>query len=291
MGKAKKTPARRALEWTFTAAVLAGLAYLVFVMGFRAYPVLSDSMEPLVQRGDMVLYVNPDTSPPSQGDVIVFTPNLDADTTLPVVHRWVDTAPDGTIITQGDNNDRRDPWRTTAADVNGVVIGYLPLHNLRNSWTIPVAGAVLGFVIITYILMAFTGRKENKEENLVADAYMSPRRIVKHQKESARTTAIRAEKKQKQRTPEPPPLDWYSGGEDIPNSPPRYPWLEPAVKIVKPATVNETNIFIDILNNPQPPKPVRPRRTVHQNVTLPPEPADIYWAKPDGLPKRPQRNT
>jgi signal peptidase I len=273
-----------------TLATLAFIVYGTVVLGFRASPVMSDSMSPLVKQGDMVLYVNTNAITPKQNDVIIFTANLDATTTIPVVHRWVKTSPQGNIVTKGDNNERADPWVTKETDINGVMVGYLPLHVLRNPWTIPVAGTVLGFVIISYMLMAFTGRKPEKE-NTVADAYTSPRRIVKHQPESARTTALKADKKTKPRKPTPTPLDWYSGGENIPNSPPRYPWLEPVVKIVKPTTINETNTFAPFIKKAAHPIPVIPEGWTPRNITLPPEPEDIYYITPKNLPERPKRNT
>lgn len=288
--KKRKTPLRHAIEWVVALALGAGFLYAVMVTGIRVSPVVSDSMRPQFERGDAVLYVNTATRAPQEGDVIVFTAHLDSTTTLPVVHRWVDTGPEGQVITKGDNNDRRDPWPTTTADIQGVQIAAIPTHYLRNPWTAPIAGTILAFVIIASLALAFL--KNDDDENPVADDNepTPARRSFTHRTETAQATALAADKARKKTKPAPEALDWYSGGEDRPGAPARFPWLEPNVQVITPVVpvIPANNTFATVIAEAARPHPVIPDGWTPANSTLPPDPEDIYLAQPSP-PVRPQR--
>ena len=110
---------------------LSGVVMAVVVvgslMGLRLAPVLSDSMQPTIDRGDAVLIKMVDTSTLRAGDIPIIVPPGRSD---PVAHRieQVTVAPAGpAFITRGDANPLSDPWRSTAtARQTPKVIATLP---------------------------------------------------------------------------------------------------------------------------------------------------------------------
>ena len=85
--------------------------------------VMSDSMYPVIQKGDLIVCKEADTGKLQVGDVITFYDRVSLDNTVVVTHRItaVEQREDGTLLftTQGDANDSEDPNKTPAADVIG----------------------------------------------------------------------------------------------------------------------------------------------------------------------------
>jgi signal peptidase I len=233
----------------------------------RLSPVLSDSMSPTFVQGDAVISVGTQARTPVEGDVVVFEGLITQDLTMPVVHRWIATNPDGTLVTKGDGNPEADRFALTADDIEAVQVFTLPTHYFRQPWVVPVSGAVLGFVFFSYLILWVTGRNKKDEASDDAGSETPVHRVVK-QLDVPASVAASTPKRKRRKSREVEPLDWYSGGEDWPNSPPRYPWLEPAVKVV---AVQETK--------PDIPVPIIPSWWVPVVVKLPPDPADIYLAR------------
>ena len=74
-------------------------------------PVLSGSMRPAAQAGDLIVAKQTATSALKVGDVVAFFPP--GSTGTPVMHRIISLSRDGnttTIITKGDANSKPDPW-------------------------------------------------------------------------------------------------------------------------------------------------------------------------------------
>ncbi len=93
-------------DWIFLILLL----ILIFAMGIKLVTftvIISDSMKPEFQRGDMVLMQGL-FKEPEVGDIITFTA---VDVQYAVTHRVV--AIEDTIITKGDNNPRKDGYKTT----------------------------------------------------------------------------------------------------------------------------------------------------------------------------------
>ena len=89
------------------------------VLGFRPVIVLSGSMEPAIQTGDMILLHKADSSQLKEGDVICYLVSGKA-----ITHRIVEitTGEDGQTryITQGDANNTADQQAVTADQIQGI---------------------------------------------------------------------------------------------------------------------------------------------------------------------------
>ncbi len=127
-------------RWTLRLGMLlavvlfAGLAIGPHVAGYRTMTMLTASMAPEIDPGDVVVVTPLPISQVQPGMIISY--HIPIDDRRLVTHRvlTVDTAPDGavTVQTKGDANDAPDPWQatlqgTTAWQVTTVVpdLGHL----------------------------------------------------------------------------------------------------------------------------------------------------------------------
>jgi signal peptidase I len=129
-------------------AVLAGVfvagAVLVNVEHLKLEPVLSGSMRPGIQPGDLAVIKPAPTNELRVGEIIAYLP---PGQTTPVLHRIVSITSAG-IVTQGDANRVADPWgrvkpqTTTVERLVAVVPKVGWLIDIRRTLLI-VAGGVL----------------------------------------------------------------------------------------------------------------------------------------------------
>lgn len=92
------------------------IAFILYVKLIFFTVVISDSMNPTIEKGDLVLmqkiYVKPEI-----GDIITFkVPDVE----LPVTHRIVSISGDE-MITRGDANPNEDSWRITSSNILGKI--------------------------------------------------------------------------------------------------------------------------------------------------------------------------
>ncbi|VVB85456.1 Peptidase S24-like protein [uncultured archaeon] len=95
--------------------MLSVLVILILAFGLKSISfavVISDSMKPVFQRGDLVL-TQSISKDPQKGDVITFKAN---GVQNPVTHRVVNVQGD-VVTTKGDNNPMADDYGTTKNDV------------------------------------------------------------------------------------------------------------------------------------------------------------------------------
>lgn len=120
---------------------------LSYVVPGGVYVVASDSMEPTIPTGSLVVAV-PDE--PEVGDVVVY----EAVTDQLEVHRVVDVDRSGqpTYTTQGDNNAASDSYLVQADQIQGEVGFHLPY--MGGFWLLPLwlRGLLLGAGAGLYIL-------------------------------------------------------------------------------------------------------------------------------------------
>lgn len=126
-----------------TAALLVYSAALLSLrlMGYDVSVVVSDSMRPLAQRGDLLLSRPADGY--RAGDVVVFRRGE-----LQVMHRLVESTPRG-WRTKGDANEGRDPWLVPSRQITAKAEGVLhalgiPLLLLQRGGPATAAGAFTG---------------------------------------------------------------------------------------------------------------------------------------------------
>lgn len=158
--RARKSLAGRIISAASGAVAAAAVISAVFLAGIRLagyipYAILSGSMTPAYNTGDMVYvrYINPLLI--RKGDVITYV--ADSSLTL-VTHRVIETRPkEGTVITKGDANDTPDAKPVLMDNIVGTVrfsipcLGYVSEYLAGTSGRYTVAAVVLTLVIIIFI--------------------------------------------------------------------------------------------------------------------------------------------
>jgi signal peptidase len=136
-------------------AMVGALATLYLLDDYDAYIVKSDSMQPTIKCGDMVIIGSPGspfTGEIAPGEIITF----ERDENL-ITHRIVSVDGD-TIRTKGDGQEETDPWTVSRFyDVKGSYICHIPYIGMvsnfiktKTGWFLCVilpAACLLGFII------------------------------------------------------------------------------------------------------------------------------------------------
>ena len=91
------------------------------IIGFRSYTVLSGSMKPKIQPGDVVVITNRNKEDLKKGDIITFN-GEDNDI---ITHRIIDIQ-NNSYITKGDNNNSIDAFAVPFENVIGKVLFHIP---------------------------------------------------------------------------------------------------------------------------------------------------------------------
>ena len=169
------TTVRHRLRWAaltvlaaIGAAVLAG-AVLIRVDHLTVQPVLSGSMRPGIQPGDLAVLRPGPVSRLRVGEVIAYLP---PGHTVPVMHRIVSIDARG-LVTKGDANDVADPWgrvKTESATVDHLVavvpkVGWLT--DVRRQLLVA-AGAVM-LLALAVALFARNGSHRSSDLDAEAD--------------------------------------------------------------------------------------------------------------------------
>jgi len=145
----------KALAVIILIAIVGALAGIYFLDDYNAYIVKSDSMQPMIKSGDMVIIGSPDSflsGDIAPGEIITFEHNKNL-----VTHRIVSMEGD-TIYTKGDGQEEADPWSVSRFfDVKGSYIFHIPYIGLvsnfiktKTGWFLCVilpAACLLGFII------------------------------------------------------------------------------------------------------------------------------------------------
>ena len=151
--KPKATPIKDAftisskvVSWVFVAFLLS--FSLLNVSGLvKSQIVLTNSMSPTINPGDMVISTPPDKKAPKIGDVVVYSgKRLDGTKVASFAHRII--AGDGQtgFTVKGDNNPNADTQRPVLSEIEGVVL-----------LTIPFVGQLLNPQIFVLLLLCGFG--------------------------------------------------------------------------------------------------------------------------------------
>jgi signal peptidase len=114
---------------------------LVFGVKYPLAVVMSGSMKPTLEPGDLILVQKVDPMNLKVGDIIVFEVPWSS---TPIVHRVV-AIEDGKIFTKGDSNLYPDPGYRSPEDIYGKVI-----EVSGNPFRIPLVGYILAFTQTIY---------------------------------------------------------------------------------------------------------------------------------------------
>ena len=146
------------LSWLVALALVVGwIAFLrpAGMGGPAGYVIVSgESMEPLLQTGDLAIVTQQDNYSP--GDVVAYRiPAGDVGGGMLVIHRVIGGSAEDGLILQGDNRDTPDMWRPRAGDVVGALRVYIPhagtaLFLLRTPLVIAGAAGFLGFWAVAF---------------------------------------------------------------------------------------------------------------------------------------------
>ena len=96
---------------------------LPMTTGYEWRPVVSGSMVPLIEAGDVIL-AKPIDRAVEVGDVVVFADPAHAD--RDIVHRIVAIDENGMATTRGDANNGPDPWLVDPGSISGGLVLSIP---------------------------------------------------------------------------------------------------------------------------------------------------------------------
>jgi signal peptidase I len=108
--------------------VMLTFSVLSFAGITKARIVLTESMQPTINPGDIVLSLNPERLPPKVGDVVTYTGRrFDGTAVASFTHRVMSGDAQSGFVMKGDNNPAPDTQQPTLADISGVVFYTIPL--------------------------------------------------------------------------------------------------------------------------------------------------------------------
>lgn len=143
---------RRLVNILLTVLIL--IVFTMFIIGFRGLTVASESMYPVIKKGDLVI-INTIDRDIDENDVVSFI----IDNKL-VIHRVVGkTVVNGETmyITKGDANNDKDPWLLREKNIIGravLIIPYIGLLSIYYNGFFPDRATSIGF--ITVFISLFT---------------------------------------------------------------------------------------------------------------------------------------
>ena len=133
----------------------------ISVLGFKAYTITTNSMEPNIRLGDVVIVKNAKQEDIQLGDVITFKRQNDT-----ITHRIIDKEENGEqvkFVTKGDNNNIEDEERIKIEQIKGKVVLRVPyLGHLITLLENQIVFLLILFIIL--IICFFKLRKYEKIE-------------------------------------------------------------------------------------------------------------------------------
>ncbi len=128
--------------------VMLTFSVLSFAGITKARIVLTESMQPTINPGDIVLSLNPERLPPKVGDIVTYTGRrFDGTAVASFTHRIMSGDAQSGFVMKGDNNPAPDTQQPTLADISGVVF-----------YTIPIIGKLLtprGLLVLVPSIFGF----------------------------------------------------------------------------------------------------------------------------------------
>lgn len=140
--------------------VIGGLGFIYLSPDYDIYLVKSQSMEPNINMGDMIVTgpvdgpINPGIEP---GKVITFQQGKNL-----VTHRVLELK-GATITTKGDALDHPDPWQVEVANVKGVLLFRIPYIGYINNFVHTKNGWFIAIIVPAFLLVLFIVKDIIKE--------------------------------------------------------------------------------------------------------------------------------
>ncbi|TFG11455.1 signal peptidase I [Candidatus Thorarchaeota archaeon] len=162
-------------------ATLGGYGVFMFAMGTTTpiVVVTSDSMEPTLYRGDLLIIQAREPDQIALNDIVVYQDEV-WHSDGPIVHRVVEieiVEGDYYYFTKGDNNPTRDPYNRTYSEIVGVVVATIPwLGNISLFLRTPVGIVVMvGLFVAILVLPEIFSNDEDEEPSSTTKAEDSQR--------------------------------------------------------------------------------------------------------------------
>ncbi len=158
MNKTKKIVSR--LSFIVLGLVLAGLAFIYFAPGYDLYLVRSESMEPAINMGDLIITgplggpINGEVKP---GTVVTYEYKKEL-----VTHR-VKSIEGTALVTQGDAVEDPDPWSVAMSSVKGIYMFKIPYVGYVTSFVQTKLGWFLMIIIPAALLILWLAKDIVKE--------------------------------------------------------------------------------------------------------------------------------
>lgn len=138
------------------AVALAGLGFIYFMPGYSLYLVRSQSMEPTINMGDLIISA-PVNGEVNEGDVITFKLGDDL-----VTHR-IYSMSEASIQTKGDAVEDVDPWTIKSADVQGKYLLKIPYVGYVTRFVQTKVGWFVTIIVPAMILVIWLAKDIVKE--------------------------------------------------------------------------------------------------------------------------------
>ena len=112
--------------------VFVGLIAITLVLGkftgvAEGKIVMTGSMQPSINPGDMIFAVSDNYLDPKKGDVVIYeAKRFDGEVVAPFAHRIIGGNAEKGWITKGDANPQADVQQPNAADITGIVVLIIP---------------------------------------------------------------------------------------------------------------------------------------------------------------------
>jgi len=179
------------LKITFAAVVVLSVAYPFLSGHWNPLIVLSDSMEPVMSSGDLIVYERAEAPEIEEGDILAFVDPSGRDDVI-ITHRVLDVEGGGELSfrTKGDAVNEPDPFTVGEGDVRGRVIAQIPylgylFHHSRSPYVL--------FLMVIFPAAVITGVEVKN-----ISKYANPVKAARAEREGER--AEREEKRRKTRT-------------------------------------------------------------------------------------------
>ena len=143
-----------------------GLLYIPMLFGYKPETVVSESMVPALNRGDLVYYQMIPREDIKLGDIVVFKngDNL-------VMHRVSEITEEGHYVTKGDANSESDEGYLNYYQIEGrvapkkiPVAGYVVKFINENAWIIVIVAMILAVQFLLNLNLKKTKNADKKKE-------------------------------------------------------------------------------------------------------------------------------
>jgi signal peptidase len=155
------------ISYGLLVAIVGLVLLLLFspIVGIRFDTVLSGSMSPALDTGDMVVVTNVAPSELKVGDIIVFYSPI---TSGLVCHRIIDVEQGSELLfqTKGDNNEDPDPFLISSANVVGKVQADIPSMGYVVQYLRGPFGLLLILSLVLAVIFIPDKEEPKKSENM-----------------------------------------------------------------------------------------------------------------------------